>query len=543
MLTLVDHADALTSINADQDLAVARDVTGMFNSGGQRVAHAVHTELPGIIDLHAHNSGLLTSHWYDGIDPSSSFRAKPFADVPAEQIEKVVDWALHAPGEEPPLDRLVGASQRLVRGASRQTVTRNAAREGVLWARYAQPEACSFCRALSIRGQGKDDRKYLYDSDKTAEFRKSDGEAYHTLCKCEPVAVRGGLVWTPPEYTADWKNQYDTAAKKTDGGGKYFQRVVQQMRVNENAAVAKKAADEAEAAAAEAAAPDPVRVAARETLDAATGFREIVQAAADLLPDTRISVGDEALLRISDAGSPNLWDQKAPAVQENLRAMVQAADDVLTKYPGLELDSLQTGTDFNGDNPYATTGSTLNAHRVKFNRAWLVNPASLESSWETGIETGFHFPGSDNPVYDIMVHEMGHVIQRNAEDVGVEITDDDISRALMVHFFSEGPVDDTEGESDLEKYRNWLAANLSGYSTYATAALPGREHGPNVYSRSLVTPERVPINGREALAEAFADVEVNGDDASETSIVLHALLIDAYNRSTEEVDDGLAAAV
>jgi len=542
-LTLLDHADALSAINVDQDNAVARDVGALATkySGRSDLAHAAHTMLPDIIDMHANIAGHLTANWYDGLDPSSAFKAKPYTDIPAEQVSKMIDWALHAPGEEPPESRLIGSSQRLVRGVSRQTVTQNAAKEGVRYARYAHADACAFCRALSIRGSGREDQKYLYDTEKAAEFRKSDGEKYHTHCNCVPVAIRKGQVWTPPDYAAEWEKQYSAARRKTKSGDKLFARIVEQMRQDEPKPQVE-AGDQGEGEKPSGATihefptptPGPEHEAAKSALDAAQDWDAISQAAKDLLPDTRVQISHEALLRQSDHGSPGLWDDKAPAVMENVKQMVHAADDILTKYPGLELESLKDSTDFNSGNPYATTALTPGRtaqHQVKFNRSWLVNPGTLEDSWARGVATGFHYAGTDNPVYDIMIHEMGHVMQRNAEDRGVAITDGDIGRALVAYYL-ENVHDDSGVGTEYRGYQRWLHDNLSGYSTHT---LPPA-HAPD----ALVGP----INGREALAEAFADVEVNGDDAHETSQVLHGLLVAAYNEAIQQgADDGLSTAV
>lgn len=532
-LDLVDHAEALSAINTDQDGAVARDVNGLWAAHGGRsdLVQATHLILPQIIDVRGHQSGVLAANWYDGIDPSSKFRAKPYADVPEEQISKMIDWALHAPGEQPPQDRLVGSAQRLVRSVSRNTVVRNAEKEGVKYARHAKEDACAYCRALSLRGTGREDRKYLYDTAESAKFRKSDGEKYHTNCGCEPVPIRAGMIWTPPGYTAEWTNQYDEAAKATPAGPKYFQRVAAQMRANEP----KPEPEEAEGEGAdviEIRKPDPARVAARASLEKAATFDEVKKAAVELLPNTMVSFGNEFQYKKADAGSPGLWDLKAPEVWTNLKDMTRAADDVLTKYPDLKLEILRTVDEstFSNQplykNPYATAGSYFNGteyeNGVNVNRNWLTNIASLHDSWQAGLDTGFHYHGEDdNPIYNIVIHEMGHVMQRNAENVGVHINDHDVNRALSTYFITQ--VDekpDTPGK--IERYRDWLHDNLSGYSTHQGSTA---------------------INGREALAEAFADVEVNGENAHETSVVLHGLLVDAYTRSLEGDAGGLAPAV
>lgn len=517
-LALLDHADALSVINADTDVAVARDVSGALAPHAARpdLAHTAHILLPQIIDLHANKAGLITAQWYDDIDPASHFRAKPFADVPTEQVSKIIDWALHAPGEEPPMDRLIGSSQRLVRNASRQTVTGNAAKEGVRWARYAKPTACSFCRALSIRGSGREDRKHLYASDKSAEFRASDGEKYHTHCECEPVPIRAGQVWTPPSYTEDWANQYNEAAKSTKRGDKYFPRVVQKMRENEDAKKAKAVEEKAAADVENLPAPTvlqpkgrPGRLDLLNELQSTTSLGRVAGIADELLPDTTVLLSDEGSLKRLDAGSPKLWDQKAPAVAESLKGVVRGADDILTKYPDLQLNSLVVKHEGSGAYAHASrvrpSGSFLGKYSIVFDDDFIANPAVLHNSWDTAVDTGFHYPGTDNPAYDIIVHEMGHVMQAWAEDThGVYITSDTVNTALADHFYATNPPG--KRTFSTEAYETWLHDNLSGYSSLAGS-----------------------INPVEALAEAFVDVEINGDDAHETSIVLHSLLVSAYN--------------
>jgi hypothetical protein len=557
MTTLLEHAQELSDIHGHQDAVIAKEVGSMVGqlNGHPHFPSLVHQMLPVIIDQHAQAAGLYTAHWYDGIEPGGKFQAKPMVDIPPEQIAKSIDWALYAPGEEPTASRLTGSSQRMVRNASRDTIIGNAAKENVRWARYAKPTACAYCRALAMRGSGREDQKWLYHTEQSAIYRKSDGEKYHTHCECEPVPVRGGLVWTPPDYTSDWDQQYVAASKQTARGPKYFQRIVAQMRSNEPQPEPETEPAPTPEVPQAPPAPTPLHpkvmeaAAAqahqelRDKLDAATDFKDINTVARKLLPDTDVDTGHSAgdvLLRQADYGSPGLWDQKAPAVQENIKGVLRAVDDVMTKYPGLQLDSLEAAADqvvFGDPNIYAHADHNWDkdAFMVRMNRSYVANPGKLQDSWDTGVKSGFHYEGGDNPAYAIITHEMGHVIQQNAEARGVTITDNDINRALATYYVTTG------GPITPDAYNNWLTDNLSGYSTHSTLPLEVRgklrQHAPDLSQAN-------PINGREALAEAFADVEINGDDAHETSIVLHGLLIDAYHQAmAQESDSGLAAAV
>lgn len=236
---LLRQVTKLATIHRQQDAAIERVVAALFTAHGSdpRNPHFVetaHEVLPEIIEGHAQVAADVTAQWYEDLDPDSKFVAKPYVvDVEPERLAKSINWAIYAPGDEPPQARIAGDAKRVVRNASRATVTRNAHAEGERWARFAQPDACSFCRALAVRGSGNADHKYLYHSDKSAIYRKSDGEKYHTNCSCEAVPIRGGQVWTPPEHMDGWRKEYNAAARVTPNGPKYFQRIVAQMRANE----------------------------------------------------------------------------------------------------------------------------------------------------------------------------------------------------------------------------------------------------------------------------------------------------------------------
>lgn len=208
---LVAHAEALASIGADQDAVIAKDIGGLFTG----LTHPDFPDIarqavPQIVGQHAGAAGLIAAQWYDELDPASSFRARPHSDVDIGEIEKTVNWALFAPGDEPAQSRLTTASQRLVRNVTRNTVTKNAEDEGVLWARHARPEACSFCRILAGRGIGRSDRKGLYESEFIAIFQGAKGshpgEKYHRHC------VPAGTLVSGPRTEAAYRRLYEGEA-------------------------------------------------------------------------------------------------------------------------------------------------------------------------------------------------------------------------------------------------------------------------------------------------------------------------------------------
>lgn len=108
------------------------------------------------------------------------------------------------------ISRLAGVSQRYVASAARNTLTHNASQEGVRWARHAQADACTFCRMLATRGPDyltRESASVVGASGRIRGSRKA-GEAYHDDCSCEPVPVRAGDAYEPPDYVSDWIEQY-----------------------------------------------------------------------------------------------------------------------------------------------------------------------------------------------------------------------------------------------------------------------------------------------------------------------------------------------
>lgn len=136
--------------------------------------------------------------------------------------------------------RLSGAVQRYVTTAARDTVTSNAEREGVRWMRDAQPDACAFCRMLATRGTIGSDEGYL--SEESAKFvvgrrgrergSRKIGELYHDVCRCEPVAVRAGGSYDPPEHLIGWQEQYEKAVVAV-GNSADTKAILREMRAAE----------------------------------------------------------------------------------------------------------------------------------------------------------------------------------------------------------------------------------------------------------------------------------------------------------------------
>lgn len=111
------------------------------------------------------------------------------------------------------ISRLAGATQRYVHSAARRTITDNAFREDVRWARHAQPDACAFCRMLATRGPDYRTKATASKVGASGRVRgsRASGDDYHDDCGCVPVPVRSSDSYEPPDYIADWTEQYYAA--------------------------------------------------------------------------------------------------------------------------------------------------------------------------------------------------------------------------------------------------------------------------------------------------------------------------------------------
>ncbi|MDQ2636592.1 MAG: hypothetical protein M3Y83_06935 [Actinomycetota bacterium] len=168
MPTATDAA-ALQLVLTDLSTEAIADLVALWRkySDEPEFAALLHAAFPEIINPYAHAGALVTAQWYTEQAPELAYTATPLGDLPPERLTGSLGWALNAPGQATPLERIAGSAQRMIYDASRQTVVHNTAAEygdlgtdttvsfdsapGTRWARYASATACSFCRMLATR--------------------------------------------------------------------------------------------------------------------------------------------------------------------------------------------------------------------------------------------------------------------------------------------------------------------------------------------------------------------------------------------------------
>lgn len=166
------------------------------NQGYTQVAE----QYPGTVDPYAAAAATLSAQWYQQLMPQAAFAVQTAPLPGVDALRANVGWAFT---QTSPLKALAGTTERHVFKTSRDTVIGNAKRENARWARYASAHACPWCRVLATR---------------EAVYRDAENAVKgHDGCHCLAVPIRGGDTWTPPDYVAQWEDDYIAARGKVGG--------------------------------------------------------------------------------------------------------------------------------------------------------------------------------------------------------------------------------------------------------------------------------------------------------------------------------------
>lgn len=277
--SLTQHARALQSILTDFAAVTASQLVSFFQSNqtAPDFPTLLKQVVPQIVLPYAQGSAEVTVQWYQDVQPATDFTATPVVDIPAERIAKTVDWASYAPTDlKPPqpapveaprasgllvptetqepryglvwrddpdvtLSRLAGSASRMINDASRDTVTTNAAKQGIKYARYASANACAFCRVMASRGEVFNSAQsaiYVVGMHGKPRGTRQLGEKWHDCCRCVAVPVPEGETYTPLDYVQQWEQDYTDAWNAVPDGtpsDKVLSMVLAHMRANTDA--------------------------------------------------------------------------------------------------------------------------------------------------------------------------------------------------------------------------------------------------------------------------------------------------------------------
>lgn len=186
---------------------------------------------------------------------------------------------------------------------------------------------------------------------------------------------------------------------------------------------------------------------------------------------------------------------------EEAREIARGIDQMMQLYPESGLKQVVVG-----DGPEGEWARTIRDTDGKSIIKW--NMKYSKDSQEFGMQSqideasGFHTPQSGaRPYYSTTVHEFGHVIDNDGNQMARMNVQDSFLSAI-----EEASVPETD-----EALKLWYETN-----------------SPSLYSleRNYVAVGGWSPNDGEALAEAFCDVVMNGDDAKPLSKTLYQIMID-----------------
>lgn len=202
---------------------------------------------------------------------------------------------------------------------------------------------------------------------------------------------------------------------------------------------------------------------------------------------------------------------------DTAKEYARAIHDMFTKYPQAKVGTVGIRrladilpAEYDPDDIYGYTDVKLRANgqfvakAIWLNSTFLANFPHFETAMAASIRSGKHPEVfADRPVYSLTVHEFGHAL----DAAGNQASRNAAEPALDKHWQQHNPINAGERPAQwILRYQQWRA-KLSLYSFV----------GGNSFAK---------LNTGEALANAFAEVEVGGDNAVEPAKVLHRLLVE-----------------
>lgn len=515
--------------------------------------HAVRTLYGAIVGRFGQASAAVAAQFYDeqraphALPPYTATLADP---LPEAMLDKIVTSAFL--GSEPadhdhippsslttsnlPIEqrvpaRLDDALQRLVRQPGRETIAQNAATDPAnpRYVRVPQGETtCAFCIMLASReiqmikggkanfsGYRASNVKFDNETQRLHVFAEN-GTKYHKKCDCEAVPIFPGTTTADvsPNIAAYQDLYYKAAAAA--GTRSDTKKILAEMRQ----IMGRQAAGPTPGPGPK---PPTAPTPSAPKLPSAPAPPKTPPTPKAVAPKTDWSSFDkpqdiaDKLTALHPELSVDGFTNRTRVDIRAVREFAQAVDDMLTKYPqlGIEQVRLQRPTRKALQNAYAwasplpvsTTGPNnklMTAASITLNATKAANYSAYTTSHEGNQRNGWLAPGiPGQAVYSTIIHELGHAL----DYAGDREARSEVDATLTAEYRSAA--------RGTQSYQSWLQSQMSRYSF--TDGNPAK------------APHRA-----ESLAEAFADVEMNGPKATDTSKALHRLLITKADKAQAE---------
>ncbi|GAM51263.1 hypothetical protein NSK11_contig00108-0001 [Nocardia seriolae] len=184
---------------------------------------------------------------------------------------------------------------------------------------------------------------------------------------------------------------------------------------------------------------------------------------------------------------------------EVFREFARAVEDMQSRYPDVDLPKIaieQLPEDCYAETVPRTDNGRISTDRIVLDGGYALDPRLMAEHMTEDVADGHLVPGSgDRPLYSMFLHEYGHSIDLEGQRrAGLT------AKSALADYFTA-----SRGGMDKAAFETWLD-ELSDYS----------------FENDQLDPD-------EALAEAFANVEINGEAAPEAAKVLYWHLLDTAN--------------
>jgi hypothetical protein len=172
--------------------------------------------MPMLTEQYGDVAATLAADWYEELRAASGaagrFTAITTSTVPAGAVEAKVRYLagqLWTPTPDAMLGSLLTAADKYVKQPGRDTMAKNAKREGVSWARVPTgAKTCTWCLVLASRDA-------VYSSKKAAG---GDGHKFHGDCDCVPTRIGKASDYPEGYLPDDYYSMYQAARNEAQSG-------------------------------------------------------------------------------------------------------------------------------------------------------------------------------------------------------------------------------------------------------------------------------------------------------------------------------------
>lgn len=409
--------------------------------------------------------------------------------------------------------RMSGAASRLALDGDRETFEQTmSSGQGIVgYRRVLGGPGCGFCAMLASRGA-------VYLSESSAS-RTKDGLRFHDHCRCSPVPLYTHE--DEPSEVRFLQRLWNSATRGHTGDGKARAwRRTWEARQRAIRAAEPGGATKIPALSTSPALPGPTGAGAGAI--AAVAIRPVLASAKTLnrvgevfRSEFERITGRRTLLGADFTGNLQTAREHAEGL---LRGLERFPDVNLVRVSAAKETAYAQVTTW-GELPATAVASRVPAGaRIEFNDRWTRNRQKYVDSLTSdstrveygGIDRpGFHVPNSGTPM-SVAVHEFGHALDMSTLGEAIRPDLDDLLTRRAVLRDADLHVREQAGEVILDDrgVKGLIEAEVSGYALK---------------------------NRRELVAEAFADVMMNGPAASQLSREIFDLLEAAYRKGGKRV--------